>query len=60
MDINLVRSIVTVVVMFGFLTVTFWAFSPRKKNVLNNDAANIPFADDEEHNATVRGKSDHE
>lgn len=57
MDINFIRGVVTIVVMFGFLVVTFWAFSPRKKNALNNDAANIPFADDDEHNTTLRGKS---
>ncbi|WP_438465215.1 cbb3-type cytochrome oxidase subunit 3 [Marinomonas sp. PE14-40] len=47
MDINTLRSIATVLAFVAFIAVTLWAFSKRKKGDFN-EAANLPFDDDED------------
>jgi cytochrome c oxidase cbb3-type subunit 4 len=46
MDINTWRGIATIVVMIAFLGICFWAYSSKRKSDFN-EAANLPFADEE-------------
>ena len=47
MDINDLRSIMTVVSLLTFLGIVWWAFS-RSNGDRFNEAANLPFAEDDE------------
>lgn len=47
MDINDVRSAVTVISFLTFLGIVAWAWSKRNKKAFD-DAANLPFQDDEQ------------
>ncbi len=51
MDINDLRGLSTVLVMIAFIGVVFWAYSGRRKKDFE-EAANLPFADDETHPPT--------
>ena len=57
MDINLLRGIGTILAMIAFLSVCAWAYSGRQKARFD-EAANLPFADDDEHILNNRGTSD--
>ena len=46
MDINLLRSLVTVVSLVTFLGIVVWAFG-RGRRERFDEAAHLPFADDE-------------
>lgn len=46
MDINDLRSIGTLLVFTSFIGICLWAFSSKKKASFE-EAANLPFADDE-------------
>jgi len=48
MDINDLRGLSTVFVLIAFISVCWWAFSPSRKKSFN-DAANLPFADEDQH-----------
>ena len=48
MTINDLHGLSTVFVMLAFIGVCWWAFSPRRKQRFN-DAANLPFADENKH-----------
>lgn len=45
MDINIMRSIITVVIFVAFIGIWVWAWSKKRKNEFD-EAANLPFADD--------------
>ena len=45
MDINDLRSIVTVLTFFSFVGILWWAFSKRRTSAYE-EAANIPLEDD--------------
>ena len=45
MDINLLRSIVTVVALVVFIGIVFWAWSRRNKERFD-EAARLPFEQD--------------
>ena len=47
MDINDLRSIVTVVSMLTFLGVVWWAYGVKSNKQRFEEAANLPFADEE-------------
>jgi cytochrome c oxidase cbb3-type subunit 4 len=47
MDYSLILSIWTIVVMVLFIGIVLWAWSGKRKQRFD-DAANIPFAEDEE------------
>jgi len=48
MDINLIRSIVTVAAFAAFLGIVWWAYSPSRRGRFD-EAAQLPFdADDKE------------
>ncbi len=59
MDINDLRGISTVFLMVSFIGMCFWAYSSKRKETFD-DAANLPFADDELNQNTLReeGKND--
>lgn len=46
MDINLIRSLVTVLAFAAFLGIVWWAYSASRKERFEN-AARLPFDDDE-------------
>jgi cytochrome c oxidase cbb3-type subunit IV len=45
MDINVIRSIVTVLSFAAFLGIVWWAWSAKRKAAFD-EAANLPFVDD--------------
>jgi len=47
MDINDLRSIMTLVSMLTFLGIVWWAFFLKANKKRFDEAANLPFADDE-------------
>ena len=46
MDINLLRSLVTVAVIAAFAGIVWWAYAPARKSRFERDAL-LPFADDD-------------
>lgn len=52
MDANDLRVIVTVLLFVSFLGIVFWAYSSRQKNRFD-EAANLPFADEEMQRRTI-------
>ena len=46
MDINTLRGIFTALALIAFIAVFFWAWSSKRKSAFD-EAANLPFADDE-------------
>ena len=46
MDINLLRSLVTVVSLVSFVGIVVWAFGTGRRERFD-EAAHLPFADDE-------------
>ncbi len=53
MDINDIRSVLTVIMFVTFLGIVFWAYSGRRKREFD-EAAQLPFDEDE---SMVAGKS---
>lgn len=53
MDINDLRAWHTLVLLVVFLGIVFWAYSKRRKKSFD-EAANLPFADEEQHKATIK------
>ncbi|MEM1144179.1 MAG: cbb3-type cytochrome c oxidase subunit 3 [Pseudomonadota bacterium] len=51
MDINDLRGISTAFMLVAFLGLVFWAYSSKRKSSFD-EAANLPFADDDEHSKT--------
>ena len=49
MDINTLRGIATLLALIAFLGVCCWAYGDKRKRDFD-EAANLPFADDEEKN----------
>ena len=47
MDINLIRSLVTVASLAAFLGIVWWAYGPSRKARFERDAL-LPFADEDE------------
>jgi len=52
LDINDFRAWHTVILLAIFIGIVIWAYSRRRKKSFD-EAANLPFADDERHKATV-------
>ena len=46
MDINTIRGITTALALIAFIGVVIWAWSKKRKTDFD-EAANLPFADDE-------------
>ncbi|MBL8538785.1 MAG: cbb3-type cytochrome c oxidase subunit 3 [Betaproteobacteria bacterium] len=53
MDMNDIRSVLTVILFVVFLGIVFWAFSGRRKRAFD-EAARLPFDEDE---SMAAGKS---
>ena len=47
MDINLVRSLVTVAAFAAFIGIVWWAYAPVRRERFEQDGL-LPFADDED------------
>ncbi|MBE0620925.1 MAG: cbb3-type cytochrome c oxidase subunit 3 [Burkholderiales bacterium] len=47
MDINILRSIVTVVAFAAFIGIVLWAYSDRRKEAFDQ-AARLPFEEEDE------------
>lgn len=56
MDINDFRSLQTVLLFIAFIGIVIWAWSKRSKKRFD-EAANLPFADDDQHKTTVNGEN---
>ena len=52
MDLPTVRGLLTLILMLAFVGVVIWAWSSKRKQAFD-EAANLPFADDKEHKATI-------
>ena len=59
MDINDFRAWHTVVMLAVFIGIVLWAYS-RKRKTSFTEAANLPFADEKRHEATVKKETEHE
>jgi len=59
MDINDFRSWHTIVLMVLFIGVVVWAYSKKRAKSFD-EAANLPFADEKMHEATMKKEKDHE
>ncbi|MGB9149729.1 MAG: CcoQ/FixQ family Cbb3-type cytochrome c oxidase assembly chaperone [Burkholderiales bacterium] len=56
MDMNIVRSVVTVVSFLAFLAILFWALAPKRKASFD-EAARLPFADGDESDVEIKERS---
>jgi cytochrome c oxidase cbb3-type subunit IV len=59
MDINDLRGISTAFLMFAFIGLCIWAYSKKRKKSFD-EAANLPFADEELNQRTQREDLKHE
>jgi cytochrome c oxidase cbb3-type subunit 4 len=50
-DINILRSILTIVIFAAFVAICVWAWSKKRKTEFD-EAANLPFEGDEAEQAT--------
>ncbi|GAA3950211.1 cbb3-type cytochrome c oxidase subunit 3 [Allohahella marinimesophila] len=57
MDSGTLRGIFTLVLMATFIALIFWAFS-RKRAKQFDEAANLPFADEEKDRETLQKQQD--
>ena len=53
MDINDLRGLSTAFLMIAFIGLCFWAYSKKRKATFD-EAANLPFADEELNRRTMR------
>jgi len=58
MDINDFRSLFTVLMFIAFIAIWVWAWSSKRKKSFS-EAANLPFADESAHAASLK-EADHE
>lgn len=58
MDINVFRGLMSGVLLFAFLGIVFWAYSKQQKKPFD-EAANLPFADDEENEKASENDKNH-
>jgi cytochrome c oxidase cbb3-type subunit 4 len=53
MDVNDFRALYTVLMLVFFIGVVLWAYSSKRKKSFT-EAANLPFADEAQHEATLK------
>ena len=53
MDINTVRGLISIALLIAFIGIVFWAYSSKRKTSFE-EAANLPFADDENDARTLK------
>ncbi|MEM1154031.1 MAG: cbb3-type cytochrome c oxidase subunit 3 [Pseudomonadota bacterium] len=58
MDINDLRGFSTVLLMLAFLGVCLWAYSKKRKKSFE-EAANLPFADEELNKESMKEDNKH-
>ncbi len=51
MDINLIRSLVTLAALAAFMGIVWWAYSPARKSRFERDAM-LPFDDADDERST--------
>ena len=51
-ELNDIRAWHTVVLLIAFVGIIIWAYSKRRKKSFD-EAANLPFADENKHKATI-------
>jgi len=56
-DINDLRGLSTVFVMIAFVGIFWWAFAPSRRKKFD-DAANLPFADEENHGRALDDRTE--
>jgi cytochrome c oxidase cbb3-type subunit 4 len=56
-DLNDFRAWHTVVLLVIFIGIVVWAYSRRRKKSFD-EAANLPFADEEQHKATMKKENE--
>lgn len=56
MDVNDLRTIITTISFIIFLGIVYWAYSGRQKSRFD-EAANLPFADDDMQERTIHKNS---
>ncbi|MFC1578800.1 cbb3-type cytochrome oxidase subunit 3 [Pseudomonadota bacterium] len=56
MDINDLRGLSTAFVFVAFIGLCFWAYSSKRKKTFD-EAANLPFADEELNQRTMQEES---
>ena len=54
-DINTLRGLSTLAVLTAFIGLVIWAYSSRRRKSFD-EAAQLPFADDEAHRQTMRNE----
>ena len=59
MDINDLRGLSTAFLMLSFIGLCFWAYSKKRKRTFD-EAANLPFADEEMNKRTVQEAKSHD
>lgn len=58
MDINDLRGISTAFLMLSFIGLCFWAYNSKRKKTFD-EAANLPFADEEQNQQTLQEEVKH-
>ncbi|MFK7976443.1 MAG: cbb3-type cytochrome oxidase subunit 3 [Halioglobus sp.] len=58
MDINDLRGLSTALLLFAFIGLCFWAYSSKRKESFEQ-AANLPFADEEDNKNQEVGNKSH-
>ena len=56
MDINDLRGLSTALLLVAFVGLCFWAYSSKRKKTFD-EAANLPFADEELNQRTMQEES---
>lgn len=59
MDINDLRGLSTLFLMISFIGLCFWAYSSKRKATFD-EAANLPFADEEINQRSMREENDND
>jgi cytochrome c oxidase cbb3-type subunit 4 len=59
MDINDLRGLSTAFLLLAFVGLCFWAYSKKRKSSFD-EAANLPFADEEQSESTLREEIKHD
>lgn len=55
MDVTLFRSLITLLCFIAFIGIVFWAYSSKQRERFD-EAANLPFADDDMQQRTLQSK----
>ncbi|QIB64501.1 cbb3-type cytochrome oxidase subunit 3 [Kineobactrum salinum] len=59
MDINDLRGMATALILLAFIGLCVWAYSKKRKKTFD-EAANLPFADEDQDQPSKREESDND